>query len=75
MSSVSVFTMFRPLAEARAAKGACVTLPKEGKWYCVGHNDLGCLYWHPSPDPGPRAKLIADDWLDHLAGFPRRCAA
>ena len=41
---VNIFTRFRTEAEARDAIGKQVVCDGD-KWQCVGHNDLGCLYW------------------------------
>lgn len=65
----ALFRRFRSPAEAQRALGVSVEF--EGHTYqCVGHNDLGCLYWRRSDW---REKSVYSDAIDNAAGFPQ-CA-
>jgi hypothetical protein len=58
---------FRPIEAAKRAIGSKVELNGQ-TWHCVGHNDLGCLYWARSLNPN--ARQYYDSRLDSAAGFP-----
>lgn len=63
----NLFRRFRSHEDAERALGVSVEF--EGHVYrCVGHNDLGCLYWRRSDW---KEKSIYWDSLDRAAGFPQ----
>lgn len=64
---VSLFKRFRSVEDAERAIGTVIEF--EGHTYtCIGHNDLGCLYWRRSDWS---EKSVYWDALDRAAGFPQ----
>jgi hypothetical protein len=64
---MSIFKRFRSPEDAARAVGASVEF--EGHTYtCVGHNDLGCLYWQRADW---KQKSVYGEQLDAAAGFPQ----
>lgn len=49
-----MFKPFLPLDQAASLVGCSVTDDNGTLWYCVGHNDLGCLYFAKSQRPNVR---------------------